>query len=96
MSNARDIIIRPLVTEKTLKIQEENNTVVFEVAKGTNKIQIRQAIEEIYDVKVESINIVNVKPRTKRMGKYEGLTKAVKKAYVVLKEGSKIAILNDK
>ena len=96
MSNARDIIIRPLVTEKTLKTQEQNNTVVFEVAKGTNKIQIRQAIEEIYDVKVESINIVNVKKKAKRMGKYEGFKKAVKKAYVVLKEGSSITILSDK
>ncbi len=96
MSNARDIIVRPLVTEKTLKSQENNNTVVFEVKKGTNKIQIRQAIEEIYNVKVEAINIVNVKPRAKRMGKYNGFTKAVKKAYVMLKEGSTITILGDK
>lgn len=96
MSNARDIIIRPLVTEKTLKTQENNNTVVFEVAKGTNKIQIKQAIEEIYNVKVESINIVNVKKKPKRMGRYNGFTKAVKKAYVLLKEGSSITILSDK
>ena len=46
MSNARDIIVRPLVTEKTMA-QENQNTVVFEVAKGTNKIQIKQAIEEV-------------------------------------------------
>ena len=47
MSNARDVIIRPLVTEKTMGSQDGNNTVVFEVAKGTNKIQIRQAVERI-------------------------------------------------
>ena len=52
MSNARDIIVRPLVTEKTIRSQEGGNTVVFEVRKGTNKIQIKQAIEEIFNVKV--------------------------------------------
>ena len=96
MSNARDIIVRPLVTEKTIKAQDTNNTVVFEVKKGTNKIQIKQAIEEIFKVKVDSINVVNQKPKTKRMGRYEGKTSAVKKAYVKLKEGSKIEILQDK
>lgn len=96
MSNARDIIIRPLVTEKTLKSQEENNTVVFEVAKGTNKIQIKQAIEEIFGVKVERINVTNTKSKTKRVGRYTGKTHAFKKAYVTLKEGHKIDILSDK
>ena len=96
MSNARDIIIRPLVTEKTIKSEETNNTVVFEVAKGTNKIQIKQAIEEIFNVKVESVNVVNQKPKAKRMGRYLGKTKAVRKAYIKLKEGSKIEILSDK
>ena len=96
MSNARDIIVRPLVTEKTIKSEETNNTVVFEVAKGTNKIQIKQAIEEIFNAKVESVNVVNQKPKTKRMGKYVGKTKNLKKAYVTLKEGSKITILQDK
>ncbi len=96
MSNARDIIIRPLVTEKTIKSEEANNTVVFEVKRGTNKIQIKQAIEEIFNVKVESVNVVNQKPRTKRMGKYVGKTNFVKKAYITLKEGSKIEILADK
>ena len=96
MSNARDIIVRPLVTEKTLKAQDATNTVVFEVAKGTNKIQIKQAIEEIFNVKVESVNVVNQKPKTKRVGRYTGLTNRVRKAYVTLKEGSKIEILADK
>lgn len=96
MSNARDIIIRPLVTEKTLKTQEKANTVVFEVAKGTNKIQIKQAVEEIFNVKVESVNVVNTKSKPKRLGRYEGKTHAFKKAYVTLKEGHKIEILSDK
>ena len=96
MSNARDIIVRPLVTEKTIKADENNNTVVFEVAKGTNKIQIKQAVEEIFKVKVSSVNVVNQKPKTKRMGKYVGKTKNLRKAYVKLAEGSKIEILEDK
>lgn len=96
MSNARDIIVRPLVTEKTLKAQAENNTVVFEVSKNANKINIKQAIEEIFGVKVERINVVNTKAKTKRVGRYVGTTKAFKKAYVTLKEGHTIEILSDK
>ena len=84
MSNARDIIVRPLVTEKTIKSQEDKNTVVFEVKKGTNKIQIKQAVEEIFNVKVDSINVVNQKPKPKRMGRYVGKTNHLKKAYVKL------------
>ena len=95
MSNASDIIVRPLVTEKTMA-QENQNTVVFEVAKGTNKIQIKQAIEEIFNVKVDSVNVVNQKPKTKRMGRYVGKTNHLKKAYIKLKDGYKIDILADK
>ncbi len=96
MSNARDIIVRPLVTEKTLKTQENNNTVVFEVKKGSNKVQVRKAIEEIFNVKVESVNVVNVKAKPKRMGRYVGKSNAVRKAYVTLAEGSSITVLSDK
>lgn len=99
MSNARDIIIRPLVTEKTMAIQDSNNTVVFEVKKGVNKIHIKQAIEEIYDVKVESVNVVNCATKEKRMGRYgqyHYTTNRVKKAYIKLKDGYKIDILADK
>lgn len=96
MSNARDIIIRPLVTEKTIRSQEAGNTVVFEVRKGTNKVQIKQAIEEIFNVKVANVNVVNQKPKTKRMGRYVGKTNHLKKAYVKLKDGYTIDILQDK
>lgn len=96
MSNSRDVIVRPLVTEKTIRSNEADNTVVFEVAKGTNKIQIKQAIEEIFNVKVDSVNVVNQKPKAKRMGRYVGKTKNLKKAYVKLKEGFKIDVLSDK
>ena len=99
MTNARDIIVRPLVTEKSIKEQETNNTVVFEVRKDANKIAIKQAIEEIFNVKVERINVVNCatkNKRTGRMGQFNYTTNRCKKAYVTLKEGSKIEILADK
>lgn len=91
--NPRDIIVRPIITEKTIAMQNADNKVTFEVAKGSNKVEIRQAIEEIFDVKVEKVNIVNVLPRKKRMGQYEGKTRSVRKAIVKLAEGSNIDII---
>ncbi len=99
MTNARSVIIRPLVTEKTMKLNDEANTVVFEVKKGVNKIHIKQAVEEIFNVKVERVNVVNCPTKQKRMGRYGQYhfeTNQVKKAYVKLKNGSKIDILADK
>ena len=93
MTNARDIIVRPLITEKTMKMQADNNKVTFEVARHANKTQVRMAVEEIFKVKVEKVNIVNVRPRTKRVGKYEGTTSAVRKAIVKLAEGQKIELV---
>lgn len=96
MVNATEIIIRPIITEKSNKLMEENNTITFEVKKNSNKTEIRQAVEQLFDVKVESVNIVNVKPRTKRVGKYEGLTKARKKAIVKLQEGHTIDVFAER
>lgn len=99
MTNAREIIIRPLVTEKTMKFNDDNNTVVFEVKKGVNKVHIKQAVEEIFNVKVASVNVVNCPTKEKRMGKYgqyHFTTKQIKKAYIKLKDGYKINVLADK
>lgn len=93
MSNARDVIVRPLITEKTMKLQAEDNKVTFEVARSANKTQVKQAVEEIFNVKVEKVNIVNVRPRTKRMGRYVGQTSAVRKAIVKLAEGNSIELV---
>lgn len=95
MSNARDIIIRPIITEKTMKLMDADNKITFEVAKGTNKTQVRQAIEEIFNVKVEKVNILNVRPKTKRVGKYVGKRSAVRKAVVKLPEGQDINLFKD-
>ena len=92
--SARDIIVRPLVTEKTMKLHDSFNKVTFEVAKNANKVSVAQAIKEIYNIKVEGVNIVNVHPKKKRMGRYEGTTSAYKKAIVTLPEGASIDIFN--
>lgn len=91
--NPRDIIIRPIITEKTVLLNQNENKVTFEVAKGSNKVEVRQAVEEIFNVKVEKVNILNVAPRKKRMGHHEGYTAGVRKAIVKLAEGSTIEIL---
>lgn len=92
MTNYRDIIKAPIITEKTADLTQNNNTVTFSVDPKANKTQIKQAVEKIFNVKVESVNTVNVKPRKKRVGRYVGKTNKVKKAIVKLKEGSSIEL----
>ena len=93
--SARDIIIRPIVTEKTMKLSNDENKVTFMVAKNANKISVAQAIREIYNIKAEKVNIVNVHPKTRRVGRYEGKTNAYKKAIVKLPAGESIDIFNN-
>ena len=95
MENYKDIIIRPIITEKTMRYMDADNKVTFEVKKGTNKTQVKQAVEAIFGVDVEKVNIVNVKPKTKRMGKYVGTPKNVRKAYVKIKEGQDINLFGE-
>lgn len=91
MNNYRDIIKAPIITEKSSNLAA-NNVITFSVDVRTNKTQIKQAIEKIFNVKVESVNTVNVKPKKKRVGRYVGKTNKVKKAIVKLKEGSSIEL----
>ena len=91
MNNYRDIIKAPIITEKASTLKE-NNVYTFSVDVKANKTQIKQAIEAIFNVKVESVNIINVHPRKKRVGRYSGYTNKVKKAIVKLKEGSSIEL----
>ncbi|MBR1718490.1 MAG: 50S ribosomal protein L23 [Bacilli bacterium] len=91
MSNYRDIIKAPIITEKSSSLAA-NNVITFSVDTRANKTQIKQAVENIFNVKVESVNTVNVKPKKKRVGRYVGKTNKVKKAIVKLKEGSSIEL----
>ena len=88
----RDIIKGPILSEKAAGLAQDHNTIVFSVDTKANKIQIKQAIEKIFDVKVESVNTINVRPKKKRVGKYAGKTNKVKKAIVKLQEGSSIEL----
>ena len=91
MSNYRDIIKAPIITEKSAQLAEDN-TITFSVDPRANKTQIKQAIEKIFDVKVEKVNTVNVHPKKKRVGRYSGYTNRKKKAIVKLAEGSSIEL----
>ena len=84
-----DIIYSPVITEKSTALKEQN-VYVFTVAKNANKIQIKDAIESTFKVKVLSVNTLNTKPKKKRVGRYSGFTKSYKKAIVKLADGSSI------
>ena len=89
MSTAYDIIIRPIITERSMSAAQDKKY-VFEVAPDAGKIQIKQAIEEIFGVKVADVNTLNVRGKKKRVGAgRQGMTKSWKKAYVRLKDDSK-------
>ena len=86
---ARDIIIRPLITEKSTTLMAEGKY-VFEVAKSANRIEIAKAISQIFKVKVASVNTINVEGKVKRMGRSVGKRSDYKKAIVKLAAGETI------
>ena len=90
--NYRDIIKAPIITEKTAQLAQEKNTIVFSVDPKANKTQIKQAVEKVFDVKVESVNTINATTKKKRVGRYAGRTNRRKKAIVKLAEGSSIEL----
>ena len=91
MKDYLKVIKAPIITEKTAQMADKN-TVVFSVDTKANKTQIKQAVEKIFDVKVESVNTINTKPKKRRVGKYTGTTSKVKKAIVKLKEGNSMEL----
>ncbi|MBQ1256612.1 MAG: 50S ribosomal protein L23 [Clostridia bacterium] len=88
MKTAYDLIIRPVLTEKSYASIADKKY-VFEVAVNANKTEIKAAIEEIFGVKVESVNTMRVEGKMKRQGRTQGRTPEIKKAYVTLKKDSK-------
>jgi len=86
-----EIIKRPVVTEKSVHLQNHLNQYTFEVHKDANKTMVREAIESLFKVKVTAITTMNVRPREKRVrGRFPGLTSAWKKAIVSVADGQKI------
>ncbi|KGA98314.1 50S ribosomal protein L23 [Alkalihalobacillus alcalophilus ATCC 27647 = CGMCC 1.3604] len=88
MSNARDIIKRPVITERSADLMS-GKVYTFEVDVRANKTQIKDAIEEIFEVKVSKVNTMNYKGKSKRFGRYTGFTARRKKAVVTLTPDSK-------
>ena len=88
MKNPHDIILRPVLTEKAYDGLADKRY-VFEVALDANKIEIKQAVEAVFDVKVDSVNTLRTLGKIKRQGRYSGRTPEIKKAYVTLKKDSK-------
>jgi large subunit ribosomal protein L23 len=87
--DARILIKRPLITEKTTKMMEENKY-CFLVDPKANKTQIRQAVEQIFNVKVKAVNTLNLLGKIKKMGRHEGRRPSWKRAIVTLEKGSRI------
>jgi len=85
-----EVIRRPITTEKTTVIREDGRTLVFQVANGANKIDIRRAVEQLFGSKVESVRTSLAHGKVKRQGKYVGRRSDWKKAYVKLREGEKL------
>ena len=92
MKDPYRIIKRPLLTEKSDRLREEQNQYCFEVSKQANKLQIKQAVEELFQVKVDQIRIQNVQGKIKSMGRYSGKRPDWKKAYVTLQAGEIIEL----
>jgi large subunit ribosomal protein L23 len=85
-----DVIRRPLITEKTTIQREDGRTIVFEVAAGANKVEIRQAIEQLLGSKVASVRTTIAHGKVKRQGRFAGRRSDWKKAYVRLRDGEKM------
>ncbi len=85
-----DIIIAPVITEKSSVVSSDGKTYVFKVNKNANKFQIKDAVEKAFNVKVAKVTTLNTKAKNKRVGRYTGKTKTYKKAYVTLVEGNTI------
>ena len=88
MKTAYDIIIKPVISERSMD-DAQSRKYTFKVAVGANKTQVKHALEEIFDIEIEKVNIMNVKAKKKRMGRNEGMTSASRKAIVTLKPTSK-------
>ena len=89
MKHYSDIIIAPVITEKSMALRD-SNVYTFKVVKSATKDEIKMAIEEAFKVSVKSVNTLNTKAKKRRVGKYTGKTKTYKKAMVTLAEGSTI------
>ena len=95
MAHITDVLRRPVLTEKSMKLMQEENKYTFFVDTKSNKTEIKQAVEAMFGVKVTSVNTMNVHPKKQRVGRYAGKTAAKKKAIISLAEGQSINLFGD-
>lgn len=86
------MVLRPLLTEKGTRLKEEGNQYIFRVAKTANKVEIRQAIEQLFKVSVLDVRTARVRGKVKRLGRFQGRRPDWKKAIATLKEGDSIEL----
>lgn len=91
--DARRIVLKPLMTEKSMGQKDELNTVAFRVRTDANKVEIRSAVEAVFNVKVAAVRTASFQGKLKRMGRFQGRRPAWKKAIVKLAEGHKIDLV---
>jgi large subunit ribosomal protein L23 len=92
LKTAREIVLRPLITEKGTQLKAAGNQYLFQVDLDANKIEIKRAIEEIFEVHVSSVRTIRMQGKKKRMGRFEGKRPDWKKAVVTLREGETIEL----
>lgn len=92
--NKYNVLVEPLVTEKSNDEREERNKILFKVHTTANKVEIKRAVEGLLDVKVDKVATMNMRGKTKRLGRNEGKRPDWKKAIVTLKEGEAAAFLD--
>ena len=90
MSRTESVLILPVITEKSTHIKDNYRTVAFRVLRDANKIEIKDAVEKIFKVKVQSVRTANFHGKKRRQGRYTGRRPDWKKAYVTLKQGEKM------
>ena len=95
MNNISNVIKKACLTEKGMGLQEIHNQIVIKVDPNANKIEIKEAVEKMFNVKVDKVRTANMHGKTKRVGKYMGRRNDWKKAIVSLAEGHKIDFLED-
>lgn len=88
--DAHAVLVQPLLTEKVTALREKTNTVGFIVHPDANRVQIKQAVEALLKVKVAKVNVLNVRGKMKRLGRFAGRRSDWKKAFVTLKPGEKL------
>jgi large subunit ribosomal protein L23 len=89
----RAVILRPIMTEKSMRQKEELNTVAFRVRPDANKVEIRSAVESVFNVKVAAVRTASFEGKLKRMGRHQGRRRDWKKAIVTLQPGHKIELV---